>query len=435
MKRFAIALAVPLLMLLVLALAWPQSFLRLLAVVDRGPPRLTADETLAKRVANTSDEALRRRPAGTPTAAAITAAPAADRVQFPEAGRLDNEVAIVVAAWTLEAPDLAPNTQGAEAGAWRTSFGSERRTHAGAAARAGFEADVIVLPSVSSAARVRSLFPAEDFFVISSPQLMQLALMERRTGKTASSTGAAIVLRRTSGVRLLQRQRISPRQSSLDQVLSPLPEDLAHGISDGPKPFAIAVAFGEARLWIVAADFSGSCIGPRDCRARDAHREALRGWIAHQAADNHAVLVVARGAGANAVLPFAPSMAVDQTTRGIAKDHDCRLPVSSMAGTATRDPERASLAAAASLWRSPDAHARGGAQGEETRACVLLTQLTLPKPRPLRRELDFAGQHESDSQHDAGPADERPGVPPTGPDFTISFDIEQPPPIERPAPD
>lgn len=225
-----------------------------------------------------------------------------------------------VASWSLDdasaagAVDIQPTPQRV----WRHTFGAERRTPSRANIDASaLDADVVLLQGVRLMAHARLLFPARDWRVIVSRQVLQPVLAPPEAGPSwgnAQRTGTtAVAVRYRRGVRI----------SGQDHIL----ETVQHlSDSGGPPETAAAVAVrlrvdGEF-IWFVSAELAQSCAegGQRDVPQTDdtdpSACRVLKRWIESRRASER---IVIGGPHASSVITHTMQVAGLQVLR----DADC----------------------------------------------------------------------------------------------------------------
>jgi hypothetical protein len=155
---------------------------------------------------------------------------------------------------------------------WRTSFGSERRSEDAATKPAtGVDADIVLLQGVTDVPALRRWFPAGQWRVVASRQLIARAVADGPAVKSAGpvpSTAIAVRLRR--GLRVTAQTH--------------LPE-LADALGQGPDAptaagTAVRVMIANRQTWAVSVHL------PENCAPGCPGREALQRWHDARAAEN-----------------------------------------------------------------------------------------------------------------------------------------------------
>jgi hypothetical protein len=205
--------------------------------------------------------------------------------------------------------DLAPAAS-TKKPAWRTTFGSERRNAAekSRATHGPIDADVVLLQGVTAIRPVRKLFPANDWKLIVSRQMLDydddLGLRSRDALSSLPTT--AVAVRYQAGWRVMG-------QEHLLGLASPAADGLAM-----PRPAAgtavrVNVANGPT-LWFLSLDLSPLSCAPDEPQCQ--RPKAIETWIkAKASAGGVAVLGGRTSARPLAALPQPPC--VDQVIETI----------------------------------------------------------------------------------------------------------------------
>ena len=191
---------------------------------------------------------------------------------------------VAVVSWHLEdadeagAVDIRPEPQRV----WRHTFGAERRSPS----RANFDiakldADIVLLQGVRMLAHARLLFPASQWRVVASRQIVQPMLSA--AGKSARWGSAARPATTAIAIRYQRRLRVMGVEHLADVVA---PAVAASGTTDAasetPAAVALRLRIDGRFVWVVSADLPPSCSGqPGQAAAPDCPaRAALELWQA-----------------------------------------------------------------------------------------------------------------------------------------------------------
>lgn len=207
---------------------------------------------------------------------------------------------------------------------WRHTFGSERRANASKANGAGdIDADVVLLQGVRSAKIARKLFPARDWRLILSRQLLDLTGFDNRFGQPLpdGKSITAIAVRYSRYIRVTGhehfmsmaaplRENVLPEPVSADAVPGTTdgiagPEDAPGGspvlrtiaqrdetgtaAEPGVAGVGVRILHSKDVIWVVSADFGDDCLPQDESCAR---RAVLDRWTSEQRAEG---LMVVRG--------------------------------------------------------------------------------------------------------------------------------------------
>lgn len=168
---------------------------------------------------------------------ALAATPAPAIVPAPQP---PNEMTLAV--WT-HGDQRARSAEPPPEPAWRTSFGSERRTDPlDLISAAIVDADIIAVRRIGELNVLFKLFPAREFFVIPSLALRRSAL-ERETpdnAELAAPVGVAVAIRRGSGLRATRTLQAA---------------ELSDGVAEQTKDaLAVEVRIGRLAFWLVVTE-------------------------------------------------------------------------------------------------------------------------------------------------------------------------------------
>jgi hypothetical protein len=214
---------------------------------------------------------------------ALSIGPAAAEEARPAAG-------LKIASWDLaEAPELIPPPPPpTPKSAWRTTFGSERRTpppRPEPAAPPVVDADAVLLQGVTDPKLLRRLFPAREWRLVVSREVF------RPAAETDPVTAVA--------VRAREGLRVTGREFLLDpaQVASAPADDIA-------APTAVRLSDRGYSVWLLSVALSSGCSSQRaPCPAR----EKIDAWQKAKGAAGERIVTGGKFAGAGAiVLPPPP---------------------------------------------------------------------------------------------------------------------------------
>ncbi len=233
---------------------------------------------------------------------------------------------LTIASWDLRDAESAGIVSQPKAvkRTWRHTFGSERRANASQANGPGdIDADVVLLQGVRSAKIARKLFPARDWRLILSRQLLDLTGFDNRFGQPLpdGKSITAIAVRYSRYIRVTGhehfmsmaaplRANVLPRPVSTDAEPvttdgiagqeggaggSPVLRTIAQRdetyptAEPGVAGVGVRILHSQDVIWLVSADFGDGCLREDDNCAR---RAVLDKWTREQRADG---LMVVRG--------------------------------------------------------------------------------------------------------------------------------------------
>ncbi len=195
-------------------------------------------------------------------AAEIDGSPDRDRTLRALMRRLAQVWPLRVVSWHLDAAsaagavDIQPTPQRI----WRHTFGAERRP----ASRANFDvatldADVVLLQGVRLLSHARLLFPARDWRVLVSRQIIRPVLAPPGAGPgwgdEARTATTAIAVRYQRGVRIAGQEQIT------DIVVPSMDRSESGGPTETAAALAVRLRVADEVVWLVSADLA------RECRA------------------------------------------------------------------------------------------------------------------------------------------------------------------------
>lgn len=157
--------------------------------------------------------------------------------------------------------------------AWRHTFGAERRTApASTFDAAKLDADVVLLQGVRRISDARLLFPARDWRLVVSRQMLTPVLSGRAPNRflldevvPGRPPTTAVAVRFKRGLRVAG-------QAHITEVVVPVesPAD-ARAPRETPAALAVRLLADRKPLWVVSADLAAACRGGVEpCRAMDA---------------------------------------------------------------------------------------------------------------------------------------------------------------------
>ncbi|MEL6621966.1 MAG: hypothetical protein AAFQ11_03735 [Pseudomonadota bacterium] len=216
------------------------------------------------------------------------------RVAFPPLGT-KTQPTTTIAAWSFQAADLVVAEEPERA--WRTTFGAERTERESVPASVGFKADIVAVTGIRNFQLLRKVFPARDYFVIASPQLINQALIQGRSQSAFQFPNVALVVRRRAGVLARRREQMVFANdgvvlSEIDRELGSTPSDLTVAARPSALPFAVFMIAGGTRFWLVAADLTGDCEVEVGCAKQATQDARLKSWIARQVSSGAPVVLV-----------------------------------------------------------------------------------------------------------------------------------------------
>ena len=190
---------------------------------------------------------------------------------------------LAIVSWHLEdaskagAVDIRPEPQRV----WRHTFGAERKSPS----RANFDiarldADVVLLQGLSMLAHARLLFPASQWRVVASRQIIQPMLpgsnSNARWGSAPRPPTTAIAIRYQRSVRVMGIEHIA-------EVVAPVANATSNtdAASETPAAVAVRLRINGRLVWAVSADLPQACGEPAEApTAACPARAALESWQA-----------------------------------------------------------------------------------------------------------------------------------------------------------
>ena len=158
--------------------------------------------------------------------------------------------------------------------AWRTTFGSERHTREKERRMAGplaIDADVVLLQGLTSMRIVRRMFPAREWRLIVSRQILE------RDDPLDPWSQDAISNVPTTAVAV--RFQTSVRVSAQDHLLELAAPEAASGTAGGEKPAAataVRITTAGHSLWVVSVALTQACLAAGVTCAAQEHLESWR---------------------------------------------------------------------------------------------------------------------------------------------------------------
>ena len=168
-------------------------------------------------------------------------------------------------------PGAGPRREAVPAPRWRTSFGSERRSEpAVTQPSSGVDADIVLLQGVTDVPTLRRWFPAGQWRLVASRQL----IARPETEANALAPAPPIVPSTAVAIRLRRGLRITA-QIHLTELAD------AHGSGHAtPAGTAVRVMIDNRETWAVSVDLPENCA--EDCPGR----AALGRWSDARATEN-----------------------------------------------------------------------------------------------------------------------------------------------------
>ena len=192
--------------------------------------------------------------------------------------------ALRIASWDLTGvPNLgAKKVQDSARSPWRTTFGSERRTREKEHRTAGplaIDADIVLLQGLTSMRIVRRLFPAREWRLIVSRQILERddPLDPWSQDAISNVPTTAVAVRFQSSVRV-------SAQDHLMELAAPEPRS---GPAGGEKPAAataVRITTAGHTLWVVSVALTQACLAEGVTCAAQGHLESWR--RTHRIADD-----------------------------------------------------------------------------------------------------------------------------------------------------
>jgi hypothetical protein len=204
-----------------------------------------------------------------------------------------------VASWNVsEATQLmAPRRTELARPSWRTTFGSERHTERTQAVEATtLDADAVLLQGVTDVPLLRRLFPARDWRLVVSRQLLLAG--NRIDGSPADAAAVqpvtAVAVRNRKGLRITGREHLLDLGVPAADTAGPAPA----------APTAVRISDGGHEVWVVSVALPEPCsAGAVDCAPRD----RLATW--HESKRETGQAIVTGGRFQNGRTPALPAPA------------------------------------------------------------------------------------------------------------------------------
>lgn len=225
--------------------------------------------------------------------------------------------ALRVASWDLDAARAAEVIVEPKAveRSWRHTFGAERRSRT----RIAFDtssvaADVVLLQGVTRAADARRLFPARDWKLVVSRQILEAPATEARA---AAPRTTAIAVRYRKGLRVTA-------QEHLPELAAPAPAEHPEGSrAAGSAGTAVRVLHQGATVWLVSVALNAHCAKPTQiCPTR--HK--LETWLAAKTGGGDVAIAGGRGAATTVGSQSLVSCGDQAISRLLPADTPARAP-------------------------------------------------------------------------------------------------------------
>lgn len=194
---------------------------------------------------------------------------------------------LTIANMNAAGKQIAPAKPEAPAPVWRHTFGAERRAET-VRQPVRFSADIVVLQGVTTLAPVRQMFPARNYHLVTSRQLLQQA--DPNQARQAPVGTTALAIRRDTGLRVIAQ----------DHLLE---------IAEPPPGAKVALAAATAvrllspgrALWVVSFDLAQGCPAQDEaaqsddrCLAVKKQLDTLDNWLSQHMAAGDAVVLAGR---------------------------------------------------------------------------------------------------------------------------------------------
>ncbi|MGE8942730.1 hypothetical protein ACO2I3_12520 [Leptospira interrogans] len=167
--------------------------------------------------------------------------------------------------------------------AWRHTFGAERRAVVKTVRKpAGFSADIVVLSGVTSVAQARQVFPARNYHLVLSRQI----LAQTADGRPPETGVTAIAIRRSGDLRVTANDHVTE--------LAGKPAD--HTTSAFAAGTAVRLIAAGRPLWVLALDLAPACAdasnaGTPACTMSAQQLTVLEDWVTARQASGEAVVL------------------------------------------------------------------------------------------------------------------------------------------------
>lgn len=165
---------------------------------------------------------------------------------------------------------------------WRTSFGAELRSKPRSKfAGERLKADVILLQGVSSIREVRRIFPARDWKLIVSRQILKFGSGRLNVDSELAGrrTTTAIAVRYQRQVRVTGLEHLldlgTEDEASPNVAAVPIERTSASAAEPAVAALAVRIAFSQSVLWVVSSVLPSAC---RQSQDTCSEATALSGW-------------------------------------------------------------------------------------------------------------------------------------------------------------
>jgi hypothetical protein len=144
-----------------------------------------------------------------------------------------------------------PSQRKPETAAWRTTFGSERRSPPPRAKEAALDADIVLLQGVSSMATLRQWFPPRSWKLVVSRQI----LTSVDEFDTAWQDGTSPIPTTALAIRYQPGLRVTAQDHLLDLAKPPNADDPPSAAGT-----AVRIKAGTQTVWALSADVPATCV-------------------------------------------------------------------------------------------------------------------------------------------------------------------------------
>lgn len=195
---------------------------------------------------------------------------------------------------------LAPAAPNKARPAWRTTFGSERRSEPKTVLPTGpVDADVVLILGLTQLRPMRLVFPAKDWKLVVSRQMLA------GDGPDGAVSGDGSVVERpvtAVAIRLREGLRVTAQEHLL-ALASPIADGLAR--PRAPAGTAVRIQAGRTALWAVSVDLNPLSCGPDEPQCKEP--KVLADWRQQKLAGGEQMIIGGRvDIGGPPVLPPPP---------------------------------------------------------------------------------------------------------------------------------